>query len=122
MTMVGCIPLAMTYLYLMKPGFIYIVTNKNNTTLYIGVTSNLPQRILDHKQKKFKNSFSAKYNLDKIVYWEAFQEIGNAIGREKQIKGGSRQKKLDLINTINPEWKDLYEEICELFGNEDSPF
>lgn len=59
----------------MKPGFIYILTNKNHTTLYIGVTSNLPQRILEHKQKKYRNSFSAMYYLDKLVYWEAFQEL-----------------------------------------------
>lgn len=99
---------------IMKPGFIYIVTNKNNTTLYIGVTSNLPKRISEHKDKKYKNSFTAKYNLEKLVYWEAFQEIGDAIGREKQLKGGSRQKKLDLINSINPQWNDLYESILDI--------
>ena len=98
----------------MKVGFIYMVTNKNNTTIYVGVTSNLPARILEHKTKQYKNNFSAKYNLDKLVYWEAFQDIGNAIGREKQIKGGSRQKKLDLINSINPEWIDLYESILNI--------
>ena len=98
----------------MKPGFIYIVANKNNTTLYIGVTSNLPERILEHKQKKYKNSFTAKYNLDKLVYWESFQEIGDAIGREKQLKGGSRQKKEDLINLMNPKWDDLYESVKDI--------
>ncbi|MBF8455971.1 GIY-YIG nuclease family protein [Kaistella sp. G5-32] len=100
----------------MKPGFIYIVTNKNNTALYIGVTSNLPGRILEHKTKKFKNSFTAKYNLDKLVYWESFQDIGDAIGREKQLKGGSRQKKIDLINSINPDWNDLYESILSVMN------
>ena len=84
----------------MKPGFIYILTNKNNTTLYVGVTSHIVQRINQHKDKIFPESFSAKYNLNKLVYYEAFQEIGDAIGREKQIKGGSRQKKLDLINSV----------------------
>lgn len=98
----------------MKPGFIYIVTNKNNTTLYIGVTSNLPERILEHKQKKHKKSFTAKYNLDKLVYLESFQEIGDAIGREKQLKGGSRQKKEDLINFLNPNWDDLYESVKDI--------
>ncbi len=98
----------------MKPGFIYIVTNKNNSTLYIGVTSNLLERILEHKQKKYKNSFTAKYNLDKLVYWESFQEIGDAIGREKQLKGGSRQKKEDLINLMNPKWDDLYESVKDI--------
>ena len=98
----------------MKPGFIYIVTNKNNTTLYVGVTSNLPERILEHKQKKYPNSFTAKYNVDKLVYWESFQEIGDAIGREKQIKGCSRNKKLELINSLNPNWEDMYESIKEI--------
>lgn len=102
---------------MMKPGFIYIVTNKNHTTLYMGVTSNLPERILAHKQKRYQNSFSAKYNLDKLVYYEAFQEIGGAIGREKQLKAGSRKKKLELIENINPEWEDLYERVCEEFGD-----
>ena len=98
----------------MKPGFIYILTNKNNTTLYIGVTSNLPERILEHQLKKYKNSFTAKYNLDKLVYWEAFQKIGDAIGREKQLKGGSRKKKEDLINSMNPNWNDLSTTIKDI--------
>ena len=106
----------------MKPGFIYILTNKNHTTLYVGVTSHIVQRINQHRDKYFPKSFSAKYNLDKLVYYEAFQEIGDAIGREKQIKGGSRQKKLDLINSKNPEWKDLYDEIVENFSNLNFPF
>ena len=95
----------------MKPGFIYILTNIHNTTLYVGVTSNLPQRIKDHKEKRFENSFSSRYNLTKLVYWEAFQEIGDAIDREKQIKGGSRKNKLNLIDHLNPHWKDLYEDV-----------
>lgn len=106
----------------MKPGFIYILTNKNHTTLYVGVTSHIVQRINQHKDKIFPESFSAKYNLNKLVYYEAFQEIGDAISREKQIKGGSRQKKLDLINSKNPEWKDLYDEILENFLNLNFPF
>lgn len=106
----------------MKPGFIYILTNKNNTTLYVGVTSHIVQRINQHKDKIFPESFSAKYNLNKLVYYEAFQEIGDAIGKEKQIKGGSRQKKLDLINSKNPEWKDLYDEVVENFSNLNFPF
>ena len=100
----------------MKPGFIYIITNKNNTTLYEGVTSNLPERILQHREKRFKNSFSEKYNLDKLVYWEAFQEIGDAIGREKQLKAGSRQKKIELINSFNPDWIDLYDSIQDIMN------
>ncbi|WP_312819022.1 GIY-YIG nuclease family protein [Kaistella carnis] len=100
----------------MKPGFIYILTNKAHTVLYVGVTSNLPQRILEHKAKKYQNSFSCRYNLDQLVYWESFQEIGDAIMREKQIKGGSRQKKLDLINGLNPEWNDLYDRIKDIMN------
>ena len=98
----------------MKPGFIYIITNKNNTTLYIGVTSNLPNRIMEHKEKRYKNSFSARYNLNKLVYFEQFQMIGDAIEREKQLKAGSRTVKLQLIASINPDWKDFYEEIKDI--------
>jgi putative endonuclease len=71
-----------------KPGFIYIITNSNNTTLYIGVTSNLHHRILEHKEKRYPNSFSARYNLSKLVYFEHFQMIGDAIAREKQLNEG----------------------------------
>jgi putative endonuclease len=98
----------------MKPGFIYIITNKNNTTLYIGVTSNLPQRIVEHKEKRYQGSFSARYNLDKLVYYEAFQMIGDAIGREKQLKAGSRKAKIELIISINPNWLDLFDEIADI--------
>ncbi|RYJ44554.1 GIY-YIG nuclease family protein [Flavobacterium beibuense] len=92
----------------MKPGYIYIVTNYNNTTLYVGVTSDLADRIKQHKNKIFPNSFSAKYNLNKLVYFEQFQMIGDAIAREKQIKAGSRLKKIQLIESLNPEWRDIY--------------
>ncbi|WP_310556800.1 GIY-YIG nuclease family protein [Flavobacterium sp.] len=98
----------------MKPGFTYIITNKNNTVLYTGVTSNLPKRIEDHKEKRYKKSFSARYDLCKLVYFEQFQMIGDAIGKEKQIKGGSRKKKELLIASINPEWRDLHEEIKDI--------
>ncbi len=98
----------------MKPGFVYIITNFTNTTLYIGVTSNLPQRINEHKGKRYQNSFSAKYNLNKLVYYDQFQMIGDAIGREKQLKAGSRKKKIDLIEKMNPEWNDLFEEIKDI--------
>ena len=100
----------------MKPSFVYIITNYKNTTFYVGVTSNLPQRILEHKEKRYPNSFSARYNLNKLVYYESFQMIGDAIGREKQIKAGSRQNKIDLILSINSEWKDLYEEILGIMN------
>lgn len=93
----------------MKPGYVYIVTNKNNTTLYVGVTANLKERILQHKEKHDKKSFTARYNLNKLVYYEAHQQIGDAIAREKQLKAGNRAKKIALINSINPTWLDLYD-------------
>lgn len=95
----------------MKPGFTYIITNYTNTTLYVGVTSDLHQRVKEHRVKRYPNSFSARYNLNKLVYFESFQMIEDAIGREKQLKAGSRLKKVELIQLLNPEWKDLSDEI-----------
>ena len=95
----------------MKPGFVYIITNKNRTTLYTGVTSNLEQRIKEHKNKTYPKSFSARYNLGVLVYYESFQLIEDAIFREKQLKGGSRMKKVELIELINPGWVDLFYEL-----------
>ena len=95
-------------------GCTYIITNKNNTVLYTGVTSNLRGRIWEHKTKDYAKSFSAKYNCDKIVWYEVFPTIMEAIEREKQIKGGSREKKIELIISINPLWMDLWEEIQDL--------
>ncbi|GAK99637.1 excinuclease ABC C subunit-like [Nonlabens ulvanivorans] len=91
----------------MKPGYVYIMTNKNNTTLYVGVTSDLERRVKEHKSKKDLKSFTARYNLNKLVYHEAHQMIGDAIAREKQLKAGNRAKKIALIESINPEWQDL---------------
>lgn len=96
-----------------KGGYIYIMTNQNNTVLYTGVTSNLRNRAFEHREKIFKSSFTNRYNVNKIVYFEFFQNIEEAIAREKQIKGGSRAKKEALINDFNPQWKDLYDEIEE---------
>ena len=95
----------------MKPGFVYILTNTNNSTLYVGVTSDIVIRIKQHKEKHDSKSFTAKYNLNKLVYFEAFQMIGDAIAKEKQLKAGNRAKKVALIQSINPEWSDLYEEV-----------
>ena len=89
-------------------GYIYILTNVSNSVLYTGVTSNLAERINQHKAKKHPGSFSARYNINKLVYYECFESIGEAIKREKQIKGGSRKKKLELIESKNPGWVDLY--------------
>lgn len=95
----------------MKPGFVYIMTNKNHTTLYTGVTSNLLKRVQQHKDTYYEQSFTSRYKLYILIYWESYQEIGDAIFREKRIKAGSRQKKLDLINSLNPEWRDLTDDI-----------
>ena len=98
----------------MKPAFIYIITNKYQTVVYTGVTSNLPQRIIEHKEKRYPNSFSAHYNLNILVYYEQFQWIGDAITREKQIKAGSREAKNNLIRSVNPTWTGLFEEIKDI--------
>lgn len=85
------------------------MTNTKNTVIYTGVTSDLKNRVEKHKHKKHSRSFTSRYNLDKLVYFEKFNSIGEAIYREKQIKGGSRKRKVELINTMNPGWNDLYE-------------
>ncbi len=89
----------------------YIVTNKNHTVLYTGVTSALRKRISKHQNKFYPGSFTARYNAHILVLYEVFFDIGEAIAREKQLKGGSRQKKIDLINAFNPEWRDLFEDL-----------
>jgi putative endonuclease len=89
--------------------FVYILTNKYNKVLYTGVTNNLQRRTGEHKNKIHIKSFTSRYNVDKLVYYEIFTQIIPAIAREKQIKAGSRQKKIDLINSMNPEWGDLSE-------------
>ena len=91
--------------------FIYIISNDINTVLYIGVTNNLAKRIYEHKNKVV-SSFSSKYNLNKLVYYEVFPHIELAIAREKQLKAGSRKKKDLLIQSINPKYEDLYYKIC----------
>ena len=86
------------------------MTNKNNAVLYTGVTSNIINRVTAHKNKMIEG-FTSKYNVVKLVYFEDFATMPEAIAREKQIKGGSRQKKINLINKANPEWEDLYEKF-----------
>ena len=92
--------------------YIYMLTNYNNTTIYTGVTNDLFRRVLEHKRGE-GGFFSRKYRLKKLVYYEPFTDIRDAIAREKQIKGGSRKKKIDLINSINPEWRDLTLDISQ---------
>jgi putative endonuclease len=93
-----------------KHNYVYVLTNKNNTVLYTGVTADLAKRIWQHKEKVVEG-FTKRYNLDKLVYYEAFEDINNAIAREKQIKGSSRLKKIGLIEGMNKDWKDLYDEL-----------
>ena len=87
------------------------MTNSNNTVLYSGVTSDLLRRVYEHKTGLNKNSFTSRYKIGKLVYYEVFHSIEEAINREKQIKGGNRKKKEKLINIRNPDWKDLWDEI-----------
>ena len=94
----------------MKQSFVYIMTNKSNQVLYTGVTSNLARRVFVHKNKLVKG-FTKKYNIVKLVYYEVYEDIRMAIEREKQIKGGSRAKKVSLIESMNSEWKDLSDEL-----------
>lgn len=86
------------------------MTNKNNSVLYTGVTNNLVRRVYEHKEKLLEG-FTKKYNCTKLVWFEIYDDSITAIFGEKQIKAGSRKKKLELVNSINPEWKDLYNEI-----------
>ncbi|HEY6503801.1 MAG TPA: GIY-YIG nuclease family protein [Chitinophagaceae bacterium] len=94
-----------------KGGHVYIMCSINNSTLYVGVTSNIASRTTQHKEKLHPNSFTAKYNCIKLVYYKWFDTIIEAIAEEKRIKGGSREKKEVLINSMNPEWKDLYDQV-----------
>lgn len=89
-----------------KQFYVYILTNRNNNVLYTGVTNNLPRRVYEHKNKLIEG-FTKKYHVDKLVYYEAYADSLNAITREKQIKGGSRAKKIQLIASMNKEWDDL---------------
>jgi putative endonuclease len=95
-----------------KKGYVYILTNQTVSVLYIGVTSDIIKRIYEHKEKLVEG-FSKKYSLDKLVYYECFDDIQNAIAREKQLKGGNRKKKLDIVNSMNPKWDDLYDKILD---------
>lgn len=90
--------------------YVYILSNKTNTALYVGVTNNLIKRTYEHN-KKFVDGFAEKYNCNKLVYYEITQDVYSAISREKQIKKYSRIKKEKLINKLNPERKDLYQNI-----------
>lgn len=90
-----------------KTYYVYIITNINNTVLYVGVTNNLQRRIYEHKNELVKSSFSRRYRLCKLVYYEQFNDISNAITREKQLKNWERRWKMELIRKRNPEFDDL---------------
>ena len=93
-----------------KQPAVYLLTNKRNGILYIGVTSDLPKRVWEHKNKVVKG-FSEKYNLTRLVYFELCEDMVQAILREKQLKAGSRSTKIELIESLNPDWEDLYQDI-----------
>jgi putative endonuclease len=90
----------------MEKSLVSFLTHKNNTVIYVGVTSDLLKRVYQHKTKTYKG-FTAKYNCDKLIYFEEFDAINLAIAREKQLKSGNRKRKERLINAENPEWNDL---------------
>src|SRR5690606_39223973 len=93
-------------------GCVYIMTNFTNTTLYVGVTADIRNRAWEHKNKWYPNSFTSKYKCFKLVYYRFYPSIEEAINEEKRIKGGSRKKKISLIEALNPEWSDLYEGLA----------
>lgn len=100
---------------MVRGGAIYILTNKHHTVFYTGVSSCLFARITEHREKHYPKSFTAKYNIYKLVYFETFHSIEEAIDREKQVKNYRREKKIALVEKVNPGWKDLYLEIGPSF-------
>jgi putative endonuclease len=93
-----------------KQFFVYIMTNRNNTVLYTGVTNDLHRRVFEHKNKLL-DGFTKKYNVNKLVFYEMYDDIRYAISREKQIKSGTRARKIELIEEMNSGWTDLYAAI-----------
>jgi len=96
-----------------RGGCVYIMTNKLNTVLYVGVSSDLTGRVWDHKNKTYPKSFTARYNCNKLVYYLFYAHIEEAIAAEKALKGSSRKHKQQLVTVLNPEWKDLYNLLLE---------
>jgi putative endonuclease len=94
-----------------RGGAVYIMSSKIHSTLYTGVSSDLKKRVYEHKNNIYPDSFTSKYKTHKLVYYEGFHRIEDAIAREKQIKAGSRNMKIELITNLNPDWKDLYDEV-----------
>jgi putative endonuclease len=96
-----------------QPGYFYIMTNAHHTILYCGATNDLYKRVQEHKNKMYTNSFTSRYNIEKLVYFEIFTKLEDVFGREKQIKAGSGKKKIELIESVNPQWKDLFETLSQ---------
>ena len=96
-----------------RGGCVYIMTNKYNSVLYVGVSSELISRVWDHKNKTHPESFTARYNCFKLVYYCFYSHIEEAIAVEKTIKGSSREYKKQLVNALNPQWRDLYDGLLE---------
>jgi putative endonuclease len=96
-----------------RGGYVYILSNKTRTVLYVGVTSNLRDRITQHRDKIYPTSFTAKYNCSDLLYYRGYHHIEEAIAEEKRIKAGSRNGKLNLIYEMNPLWKDLFDSMDE---------
>jgi putative endonuclease len=94
-----------------RGGAVYIMTNRHHTVFYTGVTSDLISRVYQHKTKYYPKSFTARYNIEKLVYFESFHSIEEAIAREKQVKKYRREKKMVLIERMNPDWRDLYDQL-----------
>ena len=93
-----------------KQYYIYMMTNNGNSVIYVGVTGNLAKRVYQHREGLYEG-FAKRYNVVKLVYYEVFSDATNAITREKQLKGGSRKRKIELITAFNPDWLDLYDTI-----------
>ncbi len=91
--------------------YVYMLSNTNNSVLYTGVTNDLIRRVYEHKQHYDKGSFTARYNIEKLVYYEISVDIEAAIQREKQIKGWNRKRKNKLVESKNPGWEDMYESL-----------
>ena len=94
-------------------GCVYIMTNKNHTVLYTGDTSDITGRVWQHKNKFYPKSFTARYNCDKLVYYFFYSRIEEAIAAEKTIQAGSKKNKINLINALNPNWVDLYDDLIK---------
>ena len=90
--------------------FVYILTNRHHTALYVGVTNDLVRRVHEHRTK-IASTFTTRYNVDKLVFFEETGDVRAAIAREKQIKGDSRARKIALVNAINPDWRDLFDDL-----------